>query len=84
MDISNLVLPKNTLKNELLVADIIEKLVAQFKKLPNLNSKKNDSEFIKFLCNTIENIPDLNNKKTDKKQVVMSLVSALIPGLKED
>ena len=60
-----------TLKGDMKIKKILQKIDALLDSIPELQAKKNDIRIVELVCNFLENYCNSKKYKIDKKKVVM-------------
>jgi hypothetical protein len=71
-----LVNPKNVLKKQQLVQDLLVHLRAKITEYPSTHNLKGCSEFVLYVCKVVENVV-VKKQKIDKKQLVLDVFKIL-------
>jgi len=72
----DLVNPKNILKKQQLVQDLLVHLRAKIQEYPATHNLKGCSEFVLYVCKVVENVV-VKKQKIDKKQLVLDVFKIL-------
>lgn len=80
-----LIQPKNSLKNSQTASQLVAHIVEELKDVSDLVKKKNDPEFIKYVCNLVENVfVEHKKQKVNKKEIALQIIQKVIPILTDD
>ena len=71
-NITNEILPKNSLMGEIKKSKTIQNIVANVQQIPEFQKYKNDLELIKYVCNLTENLIKEKKSGLMKKEIVIT------------
>jgi hypothetical protein len=71
-NITNEILPKNSLINEIKKSKTIQNIISNVQQIPEFQKYKNDLELIKYVCNLTENLIQEKKSGTLKKEIVIT------------